>query len=126
MSEKRPSALARWRRVTAALMVAVIGLVSFSLVVHRAALASPVPAHASAPAGFADLPTVPAKPCHRMVLPGVINNCPLSGVGFSAVFTVGASIVPPTAVTVAWLLGDSPLSLQHSASGLYRPPRSRV
>jgi hypothetical protein len=125
MRERPILLMERLRGFTAVLMIAVIGIVSFSAVFARAAQALPA-AHANVPtiAMLSGIKTIPIKMCHRMVLPGTVNSCPLSSLSFGAVFGTDASQFPPASVAAAWRLNDSSLPPQQPGLGLYRPPRA--
>ncbi len=115
-------ALRRFRSGMAIVMMLVIGVASFTVVMHRAALASSV--YASSANAWSNAPASPAKPCNKIVPPGVVNTCPLSSFNIAAVLSSDAgyaSDVPMAATT--WLLSDSSLPLQVAGLGLYRPPR---
>ena len=113
----------RFRRGIAVLMMLVISVVSFTVVMHRAALAAP--AQLSATSWLSLAPMTPAKPCQKMVPPGALNTCPLANFSLAAILgaDAGAAIAAPTAAT-AWRLSDSSLPVQVAGLGLYRPPRS--
>lgn len=118
----------RLRGFIAALMVVVLGVVTFSSVFARAAQALPV-AGTDAPAftALSGQKTTRAKICHRMALPGSVNTCPLSTFSFGAVFgAVERSLFPPAFVIAGWRLNDASLPPQGSGPGFYRPPRARA
>jgi hypothetical protein len=115
----------RWRAAIAMLMTLVISVMSFSIVMHRSALASP--AYGTALARLADSRTSPAKPCHATVLPGAANTCPMSSFCFGAILGADAGCALPSPAAVAvWRLADSSLVMQCPSRGLFRPPRSSV
>jgi len=126
MRERAISLTARLRGFIAMLMVAVIGIVSFSAVFARAAQPSPVAQSFAPPiVTLSGTKTMPVKMCHRMAVPGTANSCPLSSLSFGAVFgTADHSSLPPASAAAAWVLNNSSLPLQQSDLGLYRPPRA--
>ena len=118
--------MTRLRGFIAALMVVVLGVVTFSAVFARAAQALPV-VHADVPAitALSGQKKTHLKMCHRMALPGSINICPLASFSFGAVFgAADGSLLPPVSVIAGWRLNDASLPQQRSGRGLYRPPRA--
>jgi len=118
--------MTRLRGFIAALMVVVLGVVTFSAVFARAAQASPV-VRAGVPVitALSGGKPVSAKMCHRMALPGSVNTCPLASFSFGAVFgAADGSPPPPVSVIAGWRLNDAALPAQRSGPGFYRPPRA--
>ena len=118
-------ALRRFRSGIAILMMLVIGVASFTVVMHRSALASP--ASVSTTNWFSAAPLSPVKPCQKRVPLGTVNTCPLSSFNITTILSTdaGCGLDALTAAT-AWRLSDSSLPAQVAGLGLYRPPRSSV
>ena len=115
-------ALRRFRSGMAIVMMLVVGVASFTVVMHRAALASPV--YASSANVLSNAPASPVKPCNKIVPPGVVNTCPLSSFSIAAVLSSDAGYASNTPIAAtAWSLNDSSLPVQVAGLGLYRPPR---
>jgi hypothetical protein len=116
-------ALRRFRSGIAVAMMLVIGVASFTVVLHRSALASP--AQVSATNWLSASPLSPVKPCQKRGQPGTVNTCPLSGFGLTAILSTdaGCGLDALTGAAV-WRLSDTSLPVQVAGLGLYRPPRS--
>ena len=122
MSRTQAWLLQRLRSITVVLMIVVAGTVSFAGVSARAAHASVAEVRAIvAPSRTAN---GPAGICHRMLLPGAANPCPLAGFSFGAIVGDAQRVsFFPRCNAAVWRLFDASLPAQCSALGLYRPPR---
>jgi len=108
------------RRLTAALMV---------LVVVVASVASSGPVLSSARgqepvSEFIKKSTTKPKPCHRALLPGAVNTCPLAGFSFTSIpADEDIYAVPDSAAgSLSWRIINSRLLAQCSGAPPYRPP----
>lgn len=63
------------------------------------------------------------KPCHKALLPGAVNTCPLSAFSFNAVPSEGAAYSPTLAGRdVRWRILTASLAAQCGGYSPYRPP----
>ena len=115
----------RSRSGIAVLMMLVLGVASFTIVMHRFALASA--AYINITSRLTPAPANPVKSYHKVVLPGTINAYPLSSFTITAILDNNASsAIEAPATSTAWRLSDSSIAVQVAGLRLYRPPRSGV
>jgi len=110
------------RRLTAALLVLVLITVSIaSSLVASPAVAATTASAVSLSAAHGSVP----KPCHKAVLPGAINTCPLAAFGVNGLPThdSGTVALPPAVHSLRWQIAHLRRAAQCGAASPYRPPR---
>ncbi len=114
-------ALPLLRRLAAALMLVAFVVTS----VGSAIAASPgLVRGQQAAAELAAPHTSMPRPCHRAVLPGTVNTCPLASLSLNSIpaDAPGYATPNPAVRWLAWRIVDYHLAAQCGGSSPYRPP----